>query len=66
MTDLGCENEKAFPKFGAGYVASYFTKGENEGECKISQDMTGYSMYAPDDYKRCVCDSWGNGASDCP
>jgi len=23
-------------------------------------------MYARDDYKRCVCDTWGNGEADCP
>lgn len=23
-------------------------------------------MYARDDYKRCICDSWGLGEDDCP
>jgi len=28
--------------------------------------MTQYSAVARDDYKRCVCAQWGNGAEDCP
>jgi len=28
--------------------------------------MTQYSAVARDDYKRCVCFHWGNGAEDCP
>lgn len=27
---------------------------------------TAYSVYNAEDYKRCVCDSWGAGAADCP
>ena len=28
--------------------------------------MTQYSIVAPDDYKRCVCDKHGQGEADCP
>jgi len=23
-------------------------------------------LHAKDDYKRCICDTWGNGKEDCP
>ena len=32
----------------------------------LVNSFTSYSLYERDDYKRCVCDSWGNGESDCP
>lgn len=28
--------------------------------------MSPYSVYARDDYKRCVCEKWGEGADSCP
>jgi chitodextrinase len=67
VDDMSCVNEGAFLEGSAGHYVSYFTKeGAEENECKIVPWMTGYSMYARDDYKRCVCDSWGSGAADCP
>merc|ERR1712110_369748 len=39
--------------------------GENEFECELTKWHTVYSMYARDDYKRCVCESWGVPHRDC-
>ena len=34
--------------------------------CKLASYETPYSIYARDDYKRCVCDLYGEGEKDCP
>ena len=44
----------------------YFTKGDTANTCKFINTQTQWSAVARDDYKRCVCENWGNGASDCP
>ena len=45
----------------------YFDKDWSGGnKCKLVTWQTQYSSIARDDYKRCVCDVWGSGASDCP
>ena len=35
-------------------------------KCKFVSWQTQYSSVARDDYKRCVCETLGDGASDCP
>jgi len=42
----------------------YWVPG-NENECELKPWMTEYALFARDDYKRCVCEHWGNGAADC-
>ena len=45
----------------------YFDKDwSGTGKCQLVSWMTQYSAVARDDYKRCVCYHWGNGAEDCP
>jgi len=68
-TDLGCVTEEPFIKNGTAYCPSYFTKGDNELSgywCNLTDEPTGYSIFAQDDYKRCICDSFGQGEQDCP
>lgn len=67
--DLSCANEGSFPFGGTGDADGYFQNGRdvnNPGECELVSWQTGYSMYARDDYKRCVCETWGTGEADCP
>ena len=35
-------------------------------ECRPATYQTAYSMSARDDYKRCICDLFGDGEVDCP
>ena len=65
--DLDCGNQpNLFPEGGASDIDHYFDKDWGVvGACKVSPWPTQYSAFARDDYKRCVCDLWGNGASDC-
>ena len=35
------------------------------GQCQLATWFTQYSAAARDDYKRCVCDSWGTPTTDC-
>lgn len=65
-SDLGCANERSFPAGGTGDAKGYFQKGANPNSCELTSWQTEFSMYARDDYKRCVCESWGNGEEDCP
>ena len=47
-------------------MPAYFDQDWSGGnKCKVVSWMTGYSIYAPDDYKRCICDKFGNGEADC-
>jgi len=63
--DLGCGSQpNHFPWGSASNVASHWHISSN-GQCKPATWETPYSMYARDDYKRCVCDMFGEGADDC-
>ncbi len=45
----------------------YFDKSWGvKNSCEVVTYMTAYSAVARDDYKRCVCDQWGEGAASCP
>jgi len=57
----------AFPSNSAGAAYGYWDRDWSGGKkCKAVNWMTGYSVYAPDDYKRCICDIYGSGAASCP
>ena len=60
--------KKQFPDGGAGHTLSYFDQENWNGvpKCKLVSWQTGYSLYARDDYKRCICDKFGAGENDCP
>jgi len=65
--NLGCANEKSFPSGGTGSLAKgYFKPSTKEGECELVAGATQYSLYARDDYKRCVCETHGDGEESCP
>ena len=52
---------------GSGEQLSHWSKNSKRpNTCILVNYVTQYSVYDADDYKRCVCDSWGSGASDCP
>ena len=50
---------------GASDVSGYWDAGDTN-TCTPVNYMTQYSIVAPDDYKRCVCDKHGQGEADCP
>ena len=56
------------PYGGAGDEPGFWDKSSVPGEtaCRPVETMTQYSMSARDDYKRCMCDKFGQGAVDCP
>ena len=55
-----------FAPTGSGATPSYFDQDWSGGaKCKLVTWQTGYSLYVRDDYKRCICDKFGRGASDC-
>jgi len=59
-----CTDQTKFNKTtrnGWGKTYAYFEKGDEEDTCKLTKSTTGYSVYTPNDYKRCVCDSWSHG-----
>lgn len=64
--DLDCKDQGHFGDEGAGDTYQFFAKNWAEkNKCKVVHYPTQYSVLARDDYKRCVCDSWGNKAEDC-
>ena len=65
--NLSCANQApSFPYNGYGDQALYFEKHWEGTECRVVKWQTQYSLLARDDYKRCICDSFGSGAADCP
>lgn len=64
---LGCTGQGAFQYGGAGDKPGYwFKKWNGEIACEPVGYQTAYSISARDDYKRCICELFGNGAADCP
>lgn len=56
-----------FPDGGYGDAMAYFEKNwQNDGNCYPVKWQTPYSVYTRDDYKRCICDNFGNGEASCP
>ncbi len=67
--DTRCSGKLSFfPKSGAADVPGYWRKdwSSDVPACKLASYETPYSIYARDDYKRCVCDLYGEGEKDCP
>lgn len=67
-SDVSCAHQApSFPFGGYGDVPLYFQKRwDDKVACQLSQWQTQYSVMARDDYKRCVCDFYGQGEADCP
>ena len=65
---LTCGNmSNYFPYEGAGDVVGYWAQAwSGATECRPATYQTAYSMSARDDYKRCICDLFGDGEADCP
>ena len=49
-----------------GMVPAYFEKQQWMGRCTLTRYQTPYNAWTQDDYKRCMCEYFGNGAKDCP
>ena len=65
-TDLDCGSQSSDFSGGAGAVLQFFDKNWGAaGQCQLASWFTQYSAAARDDYKRCVCDSWGTPSTDC-
>lgn len=44
----------------------WLIKNENQpNACMVTPWVSGYSVYATNDYKRCVCDAWDPTNPDC-
>ena len=65
--NMSCANMGAFPKGGSGTQPMYLDVGcwGNNVCCKVVAWETPYSLYAPDDYKRCVCDKFPVASGAC-
>ena len=64
--NLDCAHQMTFPYGGAGDVYQFWAKRWAGGNtCQLVEYATQYSVLSRDDYKRCVCDIWGNGAANC-
>jgi hypothetical protein len=62
-----CTDQTKFNKTtrsGWGKFKGYLKKGETN-YCEFTDTTTAYSVYTPNDYKRCVCDSLGYTESVC-
>ena len=58
--NLGCANVKPFPGDGSAVVPSYFNQTWNGSQtCDIVSWQTGFSIFIPGAYKRCVEFSFG-------
>jgi len=56
-----------FPLGGYGDAMAYFDEDwTSTVNCNPVKWQTPYSIYTRDDYKRCICDHFGNGAASCP
>jgi hypothetical protein len=45
----------------------YFVKKWGDSnKCDVVTYESSYNIYTADDYKRCICDLWGDGESSCP
>ena len=66
--NLDCGNQPdGFPMGGSSDISVSFTKDTDfANRCKVSDNFTAFLATAHDDYKRCVCEYWGEGASSCP
>ena len=66
-SNVGCADQGGFPTGGAGDVPGYWEQSwQGATECRPVGYQTQYSMSARDDYKRCVCDKFGQGEASCP
>ena len=66
--NLDCSKQMPFPKKGTGDTYQFWAKGWKStggNSCQLVHWHTQYSVLSKDDYKRCVCAEWGNGAEDC-
>ena len=43
-----------------------FWTGDSHNSCTVVNFPTLWTIYNADDYKRCVCATWGVGEPDCP
>jgi hypothetical protein len=64
---MSCSNQSVFPTGGYGDAPGYFNQAwDGSAACIPVKWQTGWTIYARDDYKRCVCDFFGDGEADCP
>lgn len=61
-TDLSCERQRPFSVNGSANKLAWFEQNWTEpNKCKVVSYVTGYSIFAENDYKRCVCDKFDAG-----
>ena len=64
-TDLGCANMQDFSDSSSSNYNQHFVAGDSTNTCKVTSEVTQYSYFRNDDYKRCVCDTWAPGDESC-
>ena len=65
--ETGCATMGLFSEgnSGSSFANYWFTKGEKDFACELTDQVSGYSVYGTRDYMRCVCDSWGEDTLEC-
>merc|ERR1712110_1182331 len=62
-----CKDQSRLPAGGYGDAPGYFHQAwDGSAACIPVTWQTGWTIYARDDYKRCVCDFFGEGEASCP
>ena len=65
-TNRDCENQGSFTEQSGGAINHWLAKDEFDiNSCKVVSYQTEYTVYAIDDYKRCVCHSWDPNNPNC-
>jgi len=64
---MSCKDQSRLPAGGYGDAPGYFHQAwDGSAACIPVTWQTGWTIYARDDYKRCVCDFFGGGEAGCP
>lgn len=63
----GCANAQPFTSESSSYYPNYwFVKSDSyKNTCDLTNQLSGYSLFATRDYMRCVCDYFGEDVTDC-
>lgn len=61
-----CEDQGTFGNASGAAIKHWLSKDEYDpNTCKVTSRQTEYTVYAKNDYKRCVCDSWDPSNANC-
>ena len=67
LSNICRDMNQNWPNSGLYTYKQYIQKDYiRENECEFVSYKTKFNIFVKDDYKRCVCATWGAGESDCP